>query len=50
MTFKIPYDAFKAAIASGRLTELSAGSYMYMGTTETGKDLFKNIISREYLA
>ena len=50
MTFKIPYDAFQAAIASGRLTKLSAGEYMYMGTTEAGKDLFKNIISREYLA
>lgn len=46
--------AFDQAIADGRLSADRnapnyAGRYMYMGTTN-GKDAFKNINTRQYLA
>jgi hypothetical protein len=56
ITVRHPRDAFDDAIASGRLSDDQAhprfaGHYMYMGTrTSTGRDLFKNIDTREYLA
>jgi hypothetical protein len=53
MTFKDPKEAFNEAVEEGRLSrdkgaENYVGLYMYMGTND-GKDLFKNIITREYL-
>lgn len=53
MTFRNSEQAFKDAIKAGRLS-LSrtqpnwAGNYMYMGTDESGHDLFKNINTRLY--
>lgn len=52
-TFKNPNQAFETAIAQGRLTDVAsaphyAGRYMYMGTVND-KDLFKHILTREYL-
>ena len=49
-----PAEAFDQAIRDHRLSDipaspLYAGHFMYMGTT-AGKDLFKNIDTREYLA
>ena len=53
MTFRDSQQAFNDAIKAGRLSEVPeasnyAGRYMYMGTDATGKDLFKNIDSRQY--
>ena len=47
-------EAFEKAITSGRLSDQQqlptyAGRFMYMGTTDSGRDLFKNIDTREYL-
>lgn len=57
--FKEPQKAFEKAISEGRLSsdqtaDNFAGHYMYMGTqlsNEPGKhkDLFKHIMTREYL-
>lgn len=52
-TFRNTEDAFKEAIASGRLCEDPAaahyaGDYMYMGTVN-GLDTFKHSTSRQYL-
>lgn len=46
--------AFDHAIETGRLSadktaDNFAGNYMYMGQNSAGKDLFKNIITREYI-
>ena len=48
-----PNVAFNKAIADGRLSDDQdqahyAGNYMYMHTDENGKDLFKNINTRQY--
>lgn len=53
-TFEESQQAFKNAIATGRLSadktsENYAGYFMYMGTKD-GRDLFKNIDTRQYLA
>ena len=48
-TFRDAEQAFDKAIAEGRLTPETAPDYMYMGTRE-GRDLFKHIDTREYLA
>lgn len=50
-----PDIAFQRAIESGRLSDdvtnpLYAGNFMYMGTNSAGTALFKNIITRAYLA
>ncbi|MEE8206872.1 MAG: hypothetical protein V3T82_07975 [Nitrospinaceae bacterium] len=47
--------AFEKAIDSGRLNDDEhssnyAGDYMYMGRDTNGRDAFKNIDSRQYLA
>ena len=42
-------EAFDEALATGRLTLRNVGDYMYM-YTENGKDFFKHIDTREYLA
>lgn len=52
-TFRNTEDAFREAIASGRLCEDPAadhyaGDYMYMGT-DKGVDLFKHSTTRQYL-
>ena len=47
-------NAFQAALKSGRLSNSPVddnytGHYMYMGFSEmNGKDLFKNMITRQY--
>lgn len=51
--FRDTYDAFAEAINAGRLSDnpqspVHAGNFMYMGTVQ-GRDLFKNITTREYL-
>ena len=51
--FKNPDIAFDEAIKAGRLSDdtkspVYAGAYMYMGTAN-GVDLFKNVLTREYL-
>lgn len=53
--WKNPQSAFQDAIASGRLSDKQsdkhyAGHFMYMGENDAGKALFKNIVTREYLA
>lgn len=60
--FLEPQQAFEVAIRAGRLSddpkaENYAGKFMYMGTQTASyrplrqqKDLFKNIVTREYLA
>lgn len=53
MIFKDAQQAFREAIESGRLSRNEsapnfAGDYMYMGTWG-GVDLFKNIVTRNYL-
>ena len=53
MTFKDSNQAIEQAISEGRLSADKAqanyaGSYMYMGTDDSGKDLFKNIETRSY--
>jgi hypothetical protein len=53
--FTNPDQAFDAAIAAGRLSADQshvnwAGKYMYMGDDASGRHLFKNRITREYLA
>ncbi len=53
MTYNDPQQAFEEAIKNKRLSDdpqspIYAGNYMYMGSNE-GKDLFKNIDSRNYL-
>lgn len=55
ITFRDAEEAFNDAIKSGRLSASrfpanSAYRFMYMGTDAKGKDLFKNIDTREYLA
>jgi hypothetical protein len=50
MKYSDPQTAFKAAIASGRMTEQSASGYMYMGQDDRGRDLFKNTLTRAYLS
>lgn len=47
-------EAFDDAIEAGRLSADEdapnyAGNYMFMGVGRHGKDLFKHIMSREYL-
>ena len=42
-------EAFEEALATGRLTLENVDDWMYM-YTENGKDCFKNIDTREYLA
>ena len=49
MTYRNTRQAFQDAIASGRLSLATYEHYMYMGTDESGRDLFKNINTREYL-
>ena len=61
MTFRDSQEAFAQAIKDGRLSDVPnykllygapvknyAGQYMYMGTDESGRDLFKNILTRKY--
>lgn len=53
MEFKDSKEAFDYAIQAGRLSVVETddnyvGRYMYMGTC-AGKDLFKHIMTREYL-
>ncbi len=53
MTFRDSGEAFEQAIREGRLSASRgsanyAGSYMYMGTDDAGRDLFKNIETRLY--
>jgi len=61
MTFRDSKEAFEQAIREGRLSDVPnfkllysspvknyAGQYMYMGTDENGRDLFKNILTRKY--
>ncbi len=53
MTFKNSQEAFEQAITEGRLSvdrkaDNYAGNYMYMGTDDSGRDLFKNIDTRRY--
>ncbi len=53
MTFKNSQETFDHAIKVGRLSDDSkagnyAGLYMYMGTDDSGRDLFKNIETRSY--
>ncbi len=53
-TFKDSQQAFREAIAQGRLTDHQpdsryAGNYMYMGTWD-GKDAFKHTDTRQYLS
>ena len=59
MTFKDSKKAFEQAIREGRLTAERlddrlfrlpnyAGDYMYMGTDDSGRDLFKSIETRAY--
>lgn len=53
MEFKDPKDAFDTAIEDGRLSvdpeaDTYAGLFMYMGTID-GKDLFKHIMTRQYI-
>ena len=55
MTFRDTGDAFRDAMAAGRLSDSRSSKlpyvddYMYMGTDDTGRDLFKHIQTREYL-
>jgi len=54
MTFKNTQEVFEQALQEGRLTRDKAKSnfvarFMYMGTDESGKDLFKNILYRYYI-
>ena len=53
MKFISPSFAFDRAIQEGRLSdnpgsERYAGDYMYMGS-RSGRDLFKNIVTRRYV-
>ena len=53
MTFRNGQQAFDEAIQQGRLSvdpngPSFAGNYMYMGTEDSGRDLFKNINTRRY--
>jgi ABC-type dipeptide/oligopeptide/nickel transport system permease subunit len=53
MTFRDSKEAFAQAIRDGRLSVYYestnyAGAYMYMGTDDSGRDLFKNIETRCY--
>ena len=53
MTFKNSQETFDHAIKVGRLSTDKAqtnyaGNYMYMGTDDSGRDLFKNIETRFY--
>lgn len=55
MTFRDSQTAFDDAIRAGRLSAdqgspLFAGRFMYMGTNDAGRDLFKNTNTRQYLA
>lgn len=48
-------QAFEYAIRTGRLSEEEiranyAGKFMFMGFDRYGKALFKNVVTREYLA
>lgn len=52
--FKPPKVAFKEAIQDGRLSSDPkahnyAGQFMYMGTENNGHDMFKDIVTRQYL-
>ena len=54
MEFRDSQSAFNDAIASGRLntdqtSEMYAGKWMYMHSEE-GRDFFKNIDTRKYIA
>lgn len=54
ISFRDPQTAFDAAIACNRLSTHPqdfnyAGRFMYMGTFN-GRDTFKNLVTREYLA
>jgi hypothetical protein len=54
MQYGNPQEAFERALASGRLSrddraENHVVRYMYMGEQD-GRDLFKHIDTREYLA
>jgi len=51
--FRDPEEAFEEAIKTQRLSrdpgsDNFSGNYMYMYTDESGKDFFKNIITRNY--
>lgn len=53
MTFRDSQEAFEQAIKAGRLSvdreaDNYAGLYMYMGTDDSGRDLFKNVETRCY--
>ena len=53
MTYNDAQQAFENAIAKGKLSTKKtadnyAGNYMYMGTTPSGFDRFKNIETRLY--
>ena len=43
-------EAFEEALATGRLTLENVDNWMYMYSDENGKDFFKHIDTREYLA
>lgn len=54
ITFKDSQVAFKQAIDEDRLSfnrakKEWAGNFMYMGTDNQGRDMFKNIVTREYI-
>ena len=54
MRYGNPDEAFERALSSGRLSHDAsatnyAGRYMYMGEKD-GRDLFKHIETREYIA
>ena len=42
-------EVFERAISDGRMSLTNAHMYMYMGT-QHGKDTFKHVDTREYLA
>ena len=54
MNYNDPQKAFEGAIEKGILSDdirssSYAGDYMYMGTNDDSKDLFKNIYDRKYI-
>ena len=53
MTFQDTMHVFEQAISEGRLSNNPTAAnywdlYMYMGTDDSGRDLFKNIETRSY--
>lgn len=63
MTYNDPQQAFDLAIRTGRLhtarmmerfartvrNPFFVSDFMYMGTDDSGRDLFKHIVTRRYL-